>query len=146
MVRTVSRRSLKVAPKKSENELNKHDRKTVAAKMRAEFQKTKKKKFEGVHSRGGRFVNIRGKPVKPLKRHMPRKRSRPEQVPYITYRQSPLKRLIYFGFDLSRNSVVVGPNVHGQRGAEEIEETRPFMRPALAVVSPQLPALLRDSV
>jgi len=76
-----------------------------------------------------------------------------------------LKKLIYFGFDTIRRSIVVGPLSAGPRQAGEIEAggivritagpnrgesklmaARPFMGPAMNLNLPQLPAMWRDSV
>ena len=82
-----------------------------------------------------------------------------------------LKRFIFFGYDLSRKSVVIGPARLSERGRGEAPSileyggatmvttrgrkkkrkrsrirARPFMGPAFEKERPQLPAMWRDSV
>jgi len=80
-------------------------------------------------------------------------------------RQGLLKRLIYFGYDTYRRSVIVGPLAAGPKAAQQIEyggsvritagpnagktkrmAARPFMGPAMNENLPQLPAMWRDQV
>lgn len=97
----------------------------------------------------------------------PYRASRPGQPPrYIT---KHLRRLIFFGYDATRKSVVVGPVVFESADAEGIPRTleeggtsvrtiapdkgrrvrirpRPYMVPALRENEPQLPDLWRDAM
>jgi len=97
------------------------------------------------------------KPRRPLKSSDPGKPPR--------NRSGLLKRLLWFGYDIYRRSVVVGPTTAGPKAAGSIEHggpvritagpnkgsirqmaARPFMRPAMNENLPQLPAMWRDTV
>lgn len=91
------------------------------------------------------------KPKRPL---MP---SAPGEPPRLHDSQSPLKKLIYFGLDLKTESGVVGPEKSRSGIADVLEyggtnakgkqiEARPFMRPALAIVEPQLQPYWKDLI
>lgn len=74
--------------------------------------------------------------------------SNPGEPPRIHDRNSPLKKLIYYGLDLKTESTVVGPQRANSGIADVLElggvsngkhiEARPFMGPALEIVKPQL--------
>jgi hypothetical protein len=96
-----------------------------------------------------------------------RKRKRiasPGQPP--SSHEGSLKRLIYFGYDAGRKSVVIGPARFGageapaaleyggvitirsgkSKGKKGRVRARPFMHPAFDSELPQLPALWRNSI
>lgn len=70
------------------------------------------------------------------------------EPPKLHDKQSPLKRLIYYGLDLKTETTVVGPEKAGSGIAEILEhggvsngrniKPHPFMGPALEQVTPQL--------
>lgn len=127
------------------------DRKAVTDKV--------KDSSRGVLSRAGAFVRRTA-------RGMIRKRNRvsgPGEPP--SGHVGTLKRLIFFGYDESTDSVVVGPTPFrnasgGTDGAALLElggktrrdgetltyEARPVMFPALEQEAPKFPDLFRDSV
>jgi hypothetical protein len=88
----------------------------------------------------------RPKPKRPM---LP---SRPGEPPRLRYARSPLKSLLFFGYDKNTDSVVVGPqkygrpNPDGSTGAQALEhggrgqfgtiQPRQFMAPALAAAAP----------
>lgn len=81
--------------------------------------------------------------------------SKPGEPPRLHIRplsRNPLRRLIFFGFDRTRQSVVIGPLPFKGMGARDLEhggggyKARPFMAPAMAEELPGLPKLWRDSV
>lgn len=90
------------------------------------------------------------KPKRPLKP------SDPEESPRLTQKPSPLKELIFFGIDLSSESVAIGFGRFGTNVIEVLEkggisngrkiEPRPTVKPALEQLLPQLPGFLKDSV
>ena len=106
--------------------------------------------------------------VRTAARHSIRKRkavSEPGQPP--SSHVGLLRKLIYFGYDPSRKSVVIGPTpLHGTAEAPPLLEyggrarrrgrkgrnvmasyrARPFMGPAFEREKPKLPAMWRDSV
>ena len=75
----------------------------------------------------------------------PKAASEPGEPPRVSSRQSPLRSLLFFAYDPSRDSVVVGPErlttTNGKTGTELLEfggrgdfgrvEPRPYMRPAM---------------
>lgn len=95
-----------------------------------------------------------------------RKRTNKRTGAITIQQKSPLKELIFFSFDSTKNSVVIGPLRFGSRpGMEALEyggaarirfpdgkvktakiKERPFMRPAFATELPRWRALLRDSM
>lgn len=85
--------------------------------------------------------------------------SRPGEPPRLRSAGSPLKRLLFFGYDAATRSVVIGPERFGSRpGAHLLEHggrgrlgpvaARPFMRPALRaeLEAGTIPKLWRNSV
>ncbi|HUS46163.1 MAG TPA: hypothetical protein VM219_09070 [Phycisphaerae bacterium] len=136
-IRTAAKSSLKSAPQKTLAEMSAEEREIYAIRIRK------------AERRGRR------------KPRRPERRSRPGRPPLLHMRPSPLKRLIYFGYDRAADSVVVGPLRFGRRpGADVLERggtarirgrrrrvaARPFMGPALAQELPKFPSLWRDSV
>ena len=90
------------------------------------------------------------KPKRPLKP------SEPGESPRLTYKESPLRELIFFGIDLKLENVVIGFGRFGTNAVEALEkggisngkriEARPTVAPSLELLLPQLPEFLRGSV
>ena len=93
----------------------------------------------------------RGRPV-PRRPEVISQPGAPPKLHVRPVRANPLRRLLLFGYDPRRRSVVIGPLAFRGHGAEKLEygkgrhRARPFMRPALGKELPGLPAMWRDSV
>lgn len=87
---------------------------------------------------------------KPPKRR--RISAEPGNAPKLKYKNSPLRKLLFFGFDSTTKSVVVGPLAFRGLGASNLEHGRrgyrsfPTMEPALRKNQDQLPALWRNAI
>jgi len=136
----------------------------VTKSMFFDTAKVKKAVSSGTRKVLSRF----GAFVRTAARHSIRKRkavSEPGQPP--SSHVGLLRKLIYFGYDPTRRSVVIGPTpLHGTAEAPPLLEyggrtrrrgrkgrnvmasyrARPFMGPAFEREKPKLPAMWRDSV
>lgn len=82
--------------------------------------------------------------------------SEPGEPPKLHDKQSPLKRLLYYGLDLKNKAAVVGPERAKSGIADVLEhggtvngheiEARPFVGPALDKVKPQMSDFWKDLV
>lgn len=118
-----------------------------------------------VFSKFGAFVRTTARrSIKRPPKRAANRTSLPGSAPYS--HEGSLKRLIYFGFDPNRRSVVIGPVPFREGEAPELLEEggtavrrdrtgkrvtarykpRPFMGPAFANEQPKLPQMWRDSV
>mgnify|MGYP006279541019 FL=1 len=80
--------------------------------------------------------------------------SKPGDAPVLDMKPSPLRELIYYALDNNAESVVAGPLVFkpskklakrftGPTSVEQLEQSHPFMSPALAAVVPRIPSYLK---
>ncbi|WP_417625133.1 hypothetical protein [Paremcibacter congregatus] len=128
----VARRSLRPARMKKKSEMT--DEETEAYEKRVAWAE----------------ANNLPKPKRPL---MP---SAPDEPPRLKNSESPLKRLIFYGLDLKTETTFIGP-VKARSGIADVLEyggvsngktiaARPFVRPARAIVEPQLQPYWKDLI
>lgn len=128
----IARRSLRPARMKKKSEMT--DEETAAYEKRVAWAK----------------AHNLPKPKRPL---MP---SAPDEPPRLKDSQSPLKRLIYYGLDLLTETAAIGP-YKARSGIADVLEyggvsngkqiaARPFIRPARAIVEPQLQPYWKDLI
>ena len=148
-VRTTARRSMK-----------------KARRMRlSEMPPEMRERYQPKRDRQGRFKNANKTGVRA--RDRPLKSSRPGEPPRTNV--GLIKKLLFFSWDPSTESVVIGPERHGEGTAPWVLERggigkvraykagrrvfrrvkvapRPFMRPALRKELPRLPRRWRNSI
>jgi hypothetical protein len=126
----IARRSLRPARMKKASEMSEEE--TAAYEKRVAWAE----------------ANNLPKPKRPL---MP---SAPGEPPRLKNTESPLKRLIYYGLELERETVYVGPEQarsgiagvleHGGTSNGKQIAARPFVGPARDIVTPQLPGYWKN--
>lgn len=88
------------------------------------------------------------------KARRPDKVSKPGKPPFLHAKPSVLRTRLFFALAPDKQSVVVGPelfrtgtsNVYGGlKSVQQLEESRPFMAPALEKVTPRIPSYLRKA-
>lgn len=147
-VRQRARTSLRPARKKQLSELSRREREAYDAKVKAWQKRSRDSR--------GRLLKGAEKKAAGRKPELPNASARPGQLPRLHTRRSPLRYKIQSGFDLTRRSLVVGPErfppAKGGPAPERLEHGRqgwrafPFMQPALEAESNKLTPMWRNSI
>jgi hypothetical protein len=131
-IRKTARRSLKRAAQKKISDLTPEERESFQRRMAW---------YNAVIRQGGSAQKPR----------RPDKISQPGKVPLLHMQPSPLKERLFYAVSDDKTYVVVGPELYkktfrkaagGLASIEQLEQSRPFMRPAFNNIEPRIPSYL----